>query len=333
MNLMPAKTEFDLHQHQDIRDGVRAAMAADKLTQADVSRQTEVPPSTLSTYLRGEYDGDNNVPAVKLQRWLDARNRLASARLRMPEQPSFVALGVASKIMQRFDVAFAMGRLILCGGEPGAGKSAAARHYAANNPRVWLATMDSTTSGVPTMLLEILAAMGVPDVKGTPQSLLKRVVDKALEEKGLIIVDEAQHLGNSAIETLRAINDRTRERGRGVGVAIVGNDGVYSRVGSTGTKADFAQVSSRFSNRTWISKPDPRDVVLYSQAYADANREVIGHAELEYLKSIAAKPGGLRNVEMTFENALLVAIGTNQPLSLEHLQGAFAALSGLAHAA
>jgi hypothetical protein len=74
-------------------------------------------------------------------------------------------------------------------------------------------------------------------------------------------------------------------------------------------------------------------VVAISQAIADANREVIGKAELDFLKSVAARPGGLRNVEMTFESALLLAMGTNQPLALEHLQGAFASLSGIHQAA
>lgn len=333
MILNPGKTEFDDQDHAEIRAGVQDAMKKDKLAQAEVARQTDVAASILSTYLRSEYTGDNNGPAAKLSKWLDARKREATMRLRFPNAAAFQQLGESGRIMQRFDVARAMGRLIMIGGAPGTSKTTTAQQYAASNNRVWVATMHKGTSGVPTMLLEILEAMGDVGCKGTDQALFKRICAKAMEAKGLIIVDEAQHLGDAAIEMLRAINDHTRALNKGIGVAIVGNLGVYVKVGATGVKEEFAQVSSRFSNRTWLAAPDPRDVVALSQAIADANREILGDAELTYLKEIASRPGGLRNIEMTFENALMAAIGTGQPLSLEHLQGAFAALSGQARAA
>jgi DNA transposition AAA+ family ATPase len=333
MNLNPGKTEFDDQDHAEIMAAVRAAMGADRLSQADVCRLTEVAPSVLSTYLRGEYTGDRNAPASKLSKWLENRKRLAAQAQRLPEAAPFVSTLDAKRMMQRFDMALNMGRMILIGGQPGLGKSAACRQYAIDNNRVWLATMDKTINSVPAMLGEILAAMGESSFRGIPRDLHRKIVSKAIEAKGLIIVDEAQHLNDASIEALRAINDTTRQHGKGVGIAIVGNDGVYARVGSTGTKAEFAQVSSRFAHRTWLQEPDPRDVVAISQAIADANREIIGKAELDFLKGVAARPGGLRNVEMTFESALLLAIGTNQPLALEHLQGAFASLSGIHQAA
>ncbi|HJV42387.1 AAA family ATPase [Caulobacter sp.] len=333
MILNPGKTEFDDQDHAQIVAGVKAAIASDGLTQADISRLTEVSATTLSTYLRNEYTGDRNAPATKLNKWLENRKRAAAHKQRLPVQASFVLTQDAKRMMQRFDYALNMGRMILVGGQPGLGKSVTCRQYAADDNRRWLATMDKTINSVPAMLIEILEAMGEANPRGVPRDLHRKIVKKAIEAPGLIIIDEAQHLNDASIEALRAINDSTRQAGRGVGIAIVGNDGVYARVGSTGTKAEFAQVSSRFAARTWLQEPDPRDVIAISQAIADANREIIGKAELDYLKNVAARPGGLRNVEMTFEGALLVAIGTNQPLALEHLQGAFHALSGIHQAA
>ena len=332
MILNPGKTEFDDQDHAEIVDGVKKAMAADDLNQAEVSRLTEVPASTLSTYLRGEYSGDRNAPAVKLNKWLQTRKRIAAQNQRLPLSGPFVLTNDARRMMQRFDAALHMGRIVLCGGEPGTGKSVTARQYAIDNNRVWVAEMDKTIDSVPAVLTEILAAMGEAG-GGRSRDLMMKVIAKATEAKGLIIIDEAQHLNDASIEAVRAINDISRRRLKGVGIAIIGNAGAYARVGSTGTKADFAQVSSRFSDRHWVPSPDPRDVVSVAQAIADANREIIGKAELDFLKSIAARPGGMRNVEMTFEKALLLAIGTNQPLALDHLQGAFSALSGIHQAA
>jgi hypothetical protein len=82
--------------------------------------------------------------------------------------------------------------------------------------------------------------------------------------------------------------------------------------------------------RRYIRAPDERDAADLAHAWADANGEVIGKPEVTFCQAIAAKPGGLRNIEMTMEAALMAARGSAEPLGLEHLQGAFAQLSGVA---
>ena len=156
---------------------------------------------------------DNAVPAELLTKWLSGRKRAAALRSRLPNSPLFQMLPTSQRVLALLDIAKATGRLISITGAPGTSKSASARQYCASNTRAWLATMDPSTSGVPTMLLEVLAAMGEPEHKGTPQVLSKRVVTKAAEAKGLIIIDEAQHLSDKAIDQIRAISDTTRRMG------------------------------------------------------------------------------------------------------------------------
>lgn len=330
MNLNPAKTEFDPTEHEEIRRQVEEIKLFETLTQAEIGRQAEVPQSTLSSYLKRSYGGDNNVPAAALHKWLSGRKRIAAQGLRLPIAPSFQPLYTSDKILALFDMAREMGRLVMITGAPGVSKTATARQYCATaQSRAWLATMDPSTSGVPTMLLEILSAMGEGENRGTPQVLAKRVVEKAAEAKGLIIVDEAQLLSDKAIEQLRAVNDTTRRRGMPIGIALIGNDELSAKITGNGTKRAFSQVSSRVAQRRAILKPDPRDVAAMAQAWADANGETLTKREIDFLQMIAARPGGLRNVEMTFEGALLVSLNAQTPLTVEHLQGAFAQLSGL----
>ena len=330
MNLQPTKTEFTEAEHAEIRRSVQDALGAEAgLTQAEISRQSEVAQSVLSSYLKGTYTGDNDAPAQKLTKWLAGRRRAAELKARLPVHPVFQPLHTSQRFMVLFTMAMETGRMVQITGSPGVSKTASARQFCAGENRAWLATMDPSSAGVPTMLLEVLEAMGVEDAKGTPQILSKMVLKRASEAKSLIIIDEAQHLSDKALEQLRAINDMARARGRSVGLVLLGNEKVAGKIGGTGNRAEFAQVSSRIAQRRHVVKPDARDVTTLAQAWADANREHLDKAAIDFCQVIAARPGGLRNIEMTFENALLMTLEIGEPLAVEHLKGAFHQLSSL----
>jgi DNA transposition AAA+ family ATPase len=256
-------------------------------------------------------------------------------RRQLPVHPSFQPLYTSQRFMTLFDYARELGRMVVIAGVPGVSKTASARQYSQDNNRAWLATIEASAGAVPMMLLEILRGMGEPEASGTNQKLTQRIVARIGDSKSVILIDESQHLTHQSIETARAINDRCRQLypSTGVGIVLLGNEELYEKVGTTGGKRAFAQVSSRIAQRRYLIKPDPRDVAGLVQAWADANGEVITKDMLGFLQSIAAKHGGLRNVEMTFEGALLAARGDSQPLQIEHLAGAFAQASGQAHAA
>ena len=323
MNLVPGKSTFSEAEHIELRAETEKVKTFEKLTEAEIARQAEVSPSTLNSYLKGRYQGDNNSPAAALHRWLQSRRKVAELRQRLPVAPTFQPLETSRKITSTLQYAREMGRMVVIAGAPGMSKTATCRQFASETPRVWMATLDPASRGVPTALCEILASMGEPDARGTPQTLSRKIGAKAAEAKGLIIIDEAQHASDQTIEQVRSINDRYR-----VGIALVGNEEAYTKVGTAGTRKAFAQVSSRMAMRKVFGAPLPADVTAMANAWADANRETLTEPEFKFLRTIAAKPGGLRNVEMTMEAALLAACGADQPLQLEHLQGAFAQLAG-----
>lgn len=326
----PGKTAFSVAERAALRADTRNAMTDNRMSQADVSRQSGVPSSTLSQFLNDSYPGDNDAVATSLDKWLKALHQAADLRRQLPKIPAFQPLAGSRTITTALAYARETGRMVLIAGNPGVSKTATARQFKADYPRTWYTAMDPSTRGVPTMLLEILGAMGVSDARGTPQQLMSKILKVAGEAKGLILIDEAQHLSELALEALRAINDRSRETAIPVGVALLGNEVASSRVGPTGTKSTFAQVSSRFAQRRWIVAPSAADAAALAQAWAAENGEVITQAEVNYCLEIAAKPGGLRNIEMTMEAAILAARGADEPLNLSHLKGAFSQLSGVA---
>lgn len=326
MNVVTGKTDFTEADHQELRVAVRAAGQQAGLSQAEIARQSVVADSTLSQYLNGQYNSEPGKTQVaqKLSKWVRGLAAAAEMRRLLPLRPAYQDLTGSKQIMGILAYARETGRLVMVAGSPGVSKTASARQFKENYPRTWYAAMDATTAGVPTMLLEVLYAMGAQDARGTPMQLMREVCRRAAAAKGLLIVDEGQHLSEKALETLRAINDKVE-----VGIAILGNEAAYSQVGATGVKAAFAQVSSRFAHRSYILAPDSRDAAALAQAFAEVNGEAITNKDVEFCQQIAAKPGGLRNIAMTFEKALLAARGRQEPLSLGHLQGAFAQLSGL----
>jgi DNA transposition AAA+ family ATPase len=325
MNVDPGKIAFTEAEHAELRARVKARASAQNIAQAEIARQADIAPSTLSQYLGGTYPSEAGRIEVarSLTRWLKSLDAAAELRSRMPVDPTFVAMRGAMKITGILSYARVAGDLVIIAGSPGVSKTSTARQFQADNPRTWIATMDSTTSGAPMMLLEVLAAMGEPEAKGPPATLRRRICQLAEEAPGFLIVDEAQHLSDKAIEALRAINDRV-----GLGIALLGNEEIYAKVGVAGGKARFAQVSSRVGHRDYIVKPDPRDAETLAKAIAEANDEVIGKAEIAFCQDIAARPGGLRNVSKTFRKALIAARGADEPFDVSHLQGAFAQLAG-----
>lgn len=324
MNLIPGKTEFSDAEHRDLAAQIKQ-MVAGGLVQAELAREADIPVSSLSQYLGGKYPSENgrNDIAAKLTRWRKAREAEAELRGQLPLAPSFIRLRGSKTITAALAYARETGRIVQVIGVPGVSKTATSRQFAEDYPRTWYVPMNPTTGGVPTMLPSILRAMGERDAKGTPLALLQRVCDRAQEAKGLLVIDEAQHLSPSAIEALRAINDAVR-----LGIAMLGNEVAGARLGPTGSKPEFAQVSSRISMRKFFAHPDPADAADLAEAWAAANREEITAREVRFCQEIAARPGGLRNIEMTMEAALMACRGAREPLGLEHLKGAFAQLSG-----
>lgn len=332
MNPRSSKTTFTEAEHADLRSQVAKMKVAEDLSQADIAREAEIPDSSLSQYLGDKYPNETGKAeiAAKLNRWIISRQQAAQLRRRGAVAPSFLQLEGANEIADTLAYAREFAGFVIIAGSPGVGKTATAKQFALD-PRTYYACMDGTTSGTPTMLLELLAAVGQPDVKGTPQALKRRLLAILTEVKSLLIVDEAQHLTLAAFDTLRALYDAGEAAG--LGIAILGNEEAYTRVGTTGTKAEFAQVSSRFDDRQCILHPHGKDARQLGAAWAEANGETITVKELEFCELIAGKPGGLRNIAKTMKQAIVAARGAQEPLTLEHLQGAFAQLSGRAYAA
>lgn len=270
---------------------------------------TDVASATLSLFATGKYAGRNEPIAVKV---LAYRDRLAvqdEIAVDAPQVPEWYDTPSATRLTKLLRWAQS-GKMVLIVSTPGIGKTKTARRFAERDPNVWLATMAPSTAGVATMAIEVASAIGLGEIKGSPQQLSRQIKAKVAGRRGLIIVDEAQELTDKALNELRGWHDAT-----GVGVALLGNEKVVGQLDSR--KSALAQVSSRISLPVVQQAPLPGDLDALFGAWG-----IEDERQQAFLTRIGHLPGALREVTMTIEVALMAAFGADQKLTLEHLRNA-----------
>lgn len=302
----------------DLRTRVRAEMRAAGLVQTRAATEIGVSDSAFSQWLSRKYPGDVAAIETKALRWLDARIERAELAQGLPEAPQYIDLPTSRRIRAALSYAQMAGDIALVHGGAGISKTTTARQYAATHNNVWLATMTASTATLGACLDRVASTCGVRVTSGRVARIEADLVDRIENSRGLLIIDEAQHLSTRAIEALRAIHDAT-----GVGLALLGNDQVYSRITGGRRSAEFAQLFSRIGKRVRLQLPSRADVDALLIAWG-----VTGVSEREAVLNISRKPGGLRAVTKTLRMASMVAAADGVPVNAGHITAAWADLSG-----
>lgn len=297
--------------------------AATGASWTDLAKRIGRSAGTLSQFGSAKgYGGDEQQVAEQVFRYRQLLAEQASIAVEAPVVPGYFETETSRQLSRLLSWG-QRGRIVVAAMGAGLGKTTTARHFAACYSNVFVATMTPATSGVNTMQIEVLEALGEANAAGTPQKLSRRIRERVRDGSALIILDEAQHLGEKAIEEARSWHDST-----GVGLALFGNIGVMQRIEGGSRKAAFAQLYSRIGMR--LVRP------LALQADADALAEawgVHGAAEIAQVRRVCALPGGLRGATHMLELGSMIAASERAPLAIDHLQDAWAQLSAQAVAA
>jgi len=311
----PSTTIIDIEEQRGWLRGYREQTGA---SWSELSKRTGIPQGTVSQFAgeRG-YAGDEQRVADQVYRFRQLLASQASIDVTAPERPGFFETKTSEQLTNM--LAWAQrGKIVVAALGPGLGKTETARQYRQCYPNVFMATMRPSTAGVNNMQVEVLEAMGDKNASGTPQRLSRRICDRVDNlASPLIIIDEAQHLSEKALEEVRSWNDAT-----GVGIALFGNAGVLHRLEGGNRREAFAQLYSRVDMRVQRAQPIPGDV----EALADAWM-VHDAAILACLQRICMTPGGLRNGTKAMELGSMIAASEGKPLIAGHLQDAWAQLS------
>lgn len=295
-----------------------------QLSWSELSKRIDIPQGTLSQFgsIKG-YAGDNTRLAEKVYRYRQLLEEQARIEVEAPELPDYFSTPTSEQIIALLTWG-QRGRIVVVATGAGCSKTKTAKYYRACFPNVFMATMSPSTAGVNNMQIEVLEALGERDAVGTPQKLSRRVRERVKNmAKALIIIDEAQHLSEKAIEEIRSWHDDT-----GVGIALLGNIKVMQQLEGGTRSAAFAQLYSRVSMRMIRPLPLQSDADALAKAWKVTDQDT-----LNLVRKIVGMPGGLRGGTMALELAWMIAAADQRPLAKEHLQDAWSQLSARAIAA
>ncbi|MBD3728736.1 MAG: AAA family ATPase [Sphingomonadales bacterium] len=285
-----------------------------------LAKRLNIALGTLSQFgsQRG-YAGNEQALADKIFRYRQTLAAQKSLRVEAPEIPGYFETETSAQLIHMLHWA-QRGRIVTAAMGAGLGKSTTAKHFQACNSNVFMATMTPSTSGMFGMQRAVLRALGMMNCTGMTQVLSERVIKLVSDlDSPLLIVDEAQHLSERALEEMRSWHDQT-----GLGIALFGNESVQQRLEGN-RSAVYAQLFSRQSLKLVRSMPLTADI----DALIDAWR-VRDEAACNFVHQIAKKPGALRGATFTIELASMLAMASHEELAVEHLQDAWAQLSARA---
>lgn len=293
----------------DIRAGLRTLVENEETTFKQIALESGLSTGTISSFINDKYNGDNERVSQILQRWLEKYHAVAE----LPEPPRFVETQTVKQIWTSMRFASLTESIAVVCGNPGVGKTEAAREYRRTNNNVWMITITPSCASVLECLTELAFELGMNDAPRR-KGPLSRALRRRLEgTQGLVIIDEADHLGAEVLEELRLLQESTR-----IGLVLMGNHRVYSNMTGGNRTVEFARLFSRIAKRTAINKTKKADVKAIADAW-----QINGEKELELLQQIAQKPGALRILNHSLRLAAMTVHGKDERVNEDYLRQAF----------
>lgn len=237
----------------------------------------------------------------------------------LPVGPSWVATPTSSKVLAALQYAQLAGDIAVIYGGAGLGKSKAIERYQHTSMNVFAVELAPTHYGLLASLEEIAIAVGIRDYVRSG-SFLHRAICRQLRGAGaLLIIDEAQHLGMRALDQIRSIHDQSK-----VGLALVGNELVYTQLAGRDRAAYLDRLYSRIGKRVHLRKSAVADADALAAAW-----HVHGAACRARIREIASKPGALRVLSKVLRLAAIYAQGEDRRICLADIEAAWVDLGSL----
>ncbi|ENO4780533.1 AAA family ATPase [Escherichia coli] len=294
----------------DIRAGLRTLVENGETTLTRIASESGVALSTVSGFVNDKYNGNMESVGRTLERWLENYHRAEE----LPEPPRFVETATARQIWTSMRFANLTGTIAVICGNPGVGKSEAAREFCRTNNNVWMITIAPSRASTLECLTELAEELGMNKAPCRKGPLSRNLRRRLKGTQGLVIVDEADHLDTEALEELRLLQESAC-----IGLVLMGNHRVYSNMTANGDRTiEFARLFSRIAKRTAINKTKEDDVNAIADAW-----QITGKNERELLQQIAQTPGALRIMNQTLRLAVMNAFGKGERVNEDYLREAY----------
>lgn len=277
-----------------------------RISQAKAAPMMGISQTALSQYRRSMYDnGDIEGLENKLDEFFRTQEEQEAATEKaLPYRPiqDYIPTSISEDVCKLICYCQIEKGMVIIHGDAGIGKTKGAEKFVRENPAASVYIQATPSIGTLGNLLKIIArALKVPESRNKLELML--AIRKKLEGTNkVIIIDEAQHLQLRALEEIRAWADPNPITGQpGVGIALIGNTEVYTRmVGKQ--EARFAQLFSRIRMNRYYStqKVTDNDVKALFPKLADDGQE----KELAFLHGICRSKWGIRGAVNVYNNAI-----------------------------
>lgn len=237
----------------------------------------------------------------------------------LPTGPEWVATPTGEKILSGLRYAQLAGDIAVIYGGAGVGKSKAIEHYARTSPNVFSVELTPAHSAIVDALEEIAIAVGLRGYNRRPAFLHRAICTWLRGTNGLLVIDEAQQLGMMALDQVRGIHDCAK-----VGLALVGNERVYTQLAGNNRAAYLDRLYSRIGKRIHLRRSTDADADALAAAW-----RVEGAASRIRLREIGSKPGALRALGKVLRLASIYAEGEGRKVALADIEAAWRDLGAL----
>ncbi|MBN2684980.1 MAG: AAA family ATPase [Pontiellaceae bacterium] len=299
---------------QALQVQVTEALEKKGMSQKKLAKEIGISTASLSQWISGKYPTSVARIEAKISTWIlgrETRERMG----KLPECAAWVATPTGQDIYDILEFAYCYGKQALVYGSPGMGKTVTCEEFQRTHSGVWLLTPTSVTGtkkGILTLLADALHITPGRALADTQTACIERMSDTG----GMIIIDEAQQLPPNSLDLMRQVAEAAE-----VGLAFVGNEGVYTQMVGGSRAGKFGQILSRARTRH-IALPHVDDVVAICMAMGISDNDTA-----QFLFDISQTPGALRLVAGTIQIAA-VEQGGNE-ISLPAVKAAFFELTGI----
>ncbi len=266
---------------------IRQYMGSSKKTQAQVARELDISPATLSGFLAGTYKAPHTVISK-----IEELASISVQKKKAPKEPDYKETSISRIVTNAIRYAHLQGKISVVYGDAGIGKTMAFQKYLENNELAVGITISPTYSSITGVNEKLAEQLGIRERVARKQTT--EIVNKLRGSGRVVAIDEAQHLTVRALDHLRCIADES-----GVGLCLIGNEAVYEKLKGNRGK-EFAQLFSRLGMKphVLVNNITKQDVQSIFGSY------VPGNEEMELLFRICRTAYGLRGAVNVFINTL-----------------------------
>lgn len=221
----------------ELQERIKLLLNAKKIDLATISRGIGKSPTTLSLYMQSKYNGNVEALENDLKKYFDFFTIKETAENKILR---FVETSIVKKIFNAANMCQMRGKMGVCYGTPGIGKTTAVLEYQKLGTGVIVVDPIEKTS-TRAVLQEIADQLKLNYYQNiTLDEFTSNVIKKLEKNKYLLIIDEAENLKVDIFKILRKIHDKTKNS---CGILFVGTNELFELLKKV--KYGFPYITSR----------------------------------------------------------------------------------------